>query len=103
MRKNILYLGIAVIIGIIGGYLLFSNSTATINQEIANSHSHSQVSENQMWTCSMHPQIMQQDPGDCPICGMDLIPAESSAEGLSVNEIKPQLIISDFKLFNEIS
>lgn len=88
MRKNILYLGIAVIIGIIGGYLLFSNSTATINQEIANSHSHSQVSENQMWTCSMHPQIMQQDPGDCPICGMDLIPAESSAEGLSVNEIK---------------
>ena len=26
------------------------------------------------WTCSMHPQILQPDPGDCPICGMDLIP-----------------------------
>jgi Cu(I)/Ag(I) efflux system membrane fusion protein len=26
------------------------------------------------WTCSMHPQIQQSEPGDCPICGMDLIP-----------------------------
>lgn len=26
----------------------------------------------------MHPQIRQDDPGDCPICGMDLIPAEAS-------------------------
>ena len=28
----------------------------------------------QIWTCSMHPQIQQPEPGDCPICGMDLIP-----------------------------
>jgi Cu(I)/Ag(I) efflux system membrane fusion protein len=33
----------------------------------------------QLWTCSMHPQILQPEPGDCPICGMDLIPLE--AEG----------------------
>ena len=31
---------------------------------------------------------MQPEPGDCPICGMDLIPAETSAEGLAMNEIK---------------
>ncbi len=36
----------------------------------------------------MHPHIMLPEAGDCPICGMDLIPAETSAEGLSVNEIK---------------
>jgi len=36
----------------------------------------------------MHPQIMQPEPGDCPICGMDLIPAESGADGLAMNEIK---------------
>ena len=29
------------------------------------------------WTCSMHPQIQQPKPGSCPLCGMDLIPAES--------------------------
>ena len=29
----------------------------------------------QVWTCSMHPQIRQDRPGECPICGMDLVPA----------------------------
>ncbi|SMC22316.1 membrane fusion protein, Cu(I)/Ag(I) efflux system [Desulfacinum hydrothermale DSM 13146] len=29
----------------------------------------------QIWTCSMHPQIRLPNPGKCPICGMDLIPA----------------------------
>lgn len=28
------------------------------------------------YTCSMHPQIRQDHPGDCPICGMDLIPVK---------------------------
>ncbi|WP_201750188.1 efflux RND transporter periplasmic adaptor subunit [Tautonia marina] len=39
-----------------------------------------------VWTCSMHPQIRQPNPGDCPLCGMDLIPATDDggeeAEGL---------------------
>jgi len=26
-----------------------------------------------IWTCSMHPQIRMDEPGKCPICGMDLI------------------------------
>ncbi|MCE7056045.1 efflux RND transporter periplasmic adaptor subunit [Algoriphagus sp. AGSA1] len=30
------------------------------------------------YTCSMHPQIRQDEPGDCPICGMDLIPLENN-------------------------
>ena len=25
------------------------------------------------YTCSMHPQVLQDKPGSCPICGMDLI------------------------------
>ena len=37
-------------------------------------------SESTIWTCSMHPQIRRQEPGACPICGMDLIPAESGTE-----------------------
>lgn len=32
-----------------------------------------------IWTCSMHPQIQQDGPGDCPICGMDLIPLVNDA------------------------
>ena len=28
----------------------------------------------QLWTCSMHPQVIQNKPGNCPICGMKLVP-----------------------------
>ncbi len=34
-----------------------------------------------VWTCSMHPQIRQDHPGDCPICGMHLVPLTASASG----------------------
>jgi multidrug efflux pump subunit AcrA (membrane-fusion protein) len=30
--------------------------------------------EKTLYTCSMHPQIIQDHPGDCPICGMKLTP-----------------------------
>ncbi|MCI1189754.1 efflux RND transporter periplasmic adaptor subunit [Hymenobacter sp. DH14] len=31
----------------------------------------------QRYTCSMHPQIVRDAPGQCPICGMDLVPKAS--------------------------
>ena len=83
MKKILIYIGI-LSVGLLLGWLLFGGSS---NE--AAEHNHSETAEtNQMWTCSMHPQIMQPEAGDCPICGMDLIPAETSAEGLSANEFK---------------
>ncbi len=34
-----------------------------------------------VWTCSMHPQIRLPGPGQCPICGMDLVPAAAGGGG----------------------
>lgn len=31
------------------------------------------------WTCSMHPQVRRPGPGQCPICGMNLVPVERLA------------------------
>ncbi len=31
----------------------------------------------QLYTCGMHPQVVQDGPGTCPICGMDLTPTKS--------------------------
>ena len=31
----------------------------------------------QAWHCAMHPQIVRDGPGKCPICGMDLVPMVS--------------------------
>ena len=28
----------------------------------------------QLWTCSMHPQVIREEPGLCPICHMELTP-----------------------------
>lgn len=33
-----------------------------------------------IWTCPMHPEIRQQGPGSCPICGMALEPLEPTLE-----------------------
>ncbi|MEE9373174.1 MAG: efflux RND transporter periplasmic adaptor subunit [Saprospiraceae bacterium] len=39
-------------------------------------HSHDDIEA--IWTCSMHPQIRQNELGICPICEMDLIPLDNS-------------------------
>jgi len=36
-------------------------------------HEHA-AEQKTIYTCSMHPQIVQDEPGTCPICGMDLVP-----------------------------
>ncbi len=41
-------------------------------------HDHESTDQAKVWTCSMHPQIRQPKPGKCPICGMNLIPANDS-------------------------
>lgn len=35
----------------------------------------------QQYTCGMHPFIIQDEPGTCPICGMDLTPVKQGAAG----------------------
>lgn len=83
MKKYAIYAGMLVT-GLLLGWLLFGSSTPG-----SSSHNHSEMtSETEMWTCSMHPQIMQGEAGACPICGMDLIPAERGAEGLHPDEFK---------------
>ncbi len=83
MKKYIIYIGI-LLLGLLLGWLFFGNSP---NKDATHHHSE-MVADNQLWTCAMHPQIMQPDPGDCPICGMDLIPTETSNDGLNPNEFK---------------
>ena len=90
MNKNIIYIGVALIVGLLGGYLIFGGGSAdTATNKVKDDHNHSEeIASGQMWTCSMHPQIMQPEPGDCPICGMDLIPAETGADGLLADQFK---------------
>jgi Cu(I)/Ag(I) efflux system membrane fusion protein len=65
--------------------LLFrGGSSAPAAQQTA---AHPQAS-NTIWTCSMHPQIRLPEPGSCPICGMDLIPAGAEGDGSGPWELR---------------
>lgn len=90
MKKYVIYF-VILAVGLLLGYLFFGSNSeeAKIGQNAAvESHDHNGEEAVQMWTCSMHPQIMQPEPGDCPICGMELIPAETGADGLVADQFK---------------
>ena len=36
--------------------------------------------QGKVWVCPMHPEIMQDHPGTCPICGMDLVESKNHAD-----------------------
>lgn len=63
---------ISLVLGICIGWLIFKKNTA-------NSAVGSVEAEPQIWTCSMDPQIRQNEAGDCAICGMDLIILDGAA------------------------
>lgn len=66
---------IAVLLALLvsGGIYIFYTYHAT---------SHEHESAEQLYTCPMHPQIIQDHPGKCPICGMDLVPLEKKSPEL---------------------
>jgi Cu(I)/Ag(I) efflux system membrane fusion protein len=46
---------------------------------------------NDLYTCSMHPQVLEDHPGDCPICGMKLI--KRNATPVALNNIDRETLI----------
>jgi Cu(I)/Ag(I) efflux system membrane fusion protein len=63
---------VAVVAFALGGRLIGSSEPPTTDVE-----THAHEAQDTIWTCAMHPQIRQTEPGPCPICGMDLVPIDS--------------------------
>lgn len=84
-KKIIGIAAITLIIGLLLGWLFFGGSeNRTVDQ-----HQHDgEIVNETIWTCSMHPQIRQNEPGDCPICGMELIPLDNNSNA----ELDPMAI-----------
>lgn len=87
----------SVVAGLLLGWILFHNSDAAVvndHQEITGeTHIHSEDNP-EIWTCSMHPQIKQDKPGQCPICAMDLIPLTTMNTGGNVM-FEGEIVMSD--------
>ncbi|WP_439474363.1 efflux RND transporter periplasmic adaptor subunit [Algoriphagus formosus] len=71
-NKLILVLTTLTLGAFIGWWIKPTESGSVENHD----HAH-ELESISLWTCSMHPQVQLTEPGDCPICGMDLIPANS--------------------------
>ena len=45
-------------------------------------HAEHEEAAAEVYTCPMHPEIIRNEPGSCPICGMDLVQKETGSEAV---------------------
>ena len=78
-NKNLNIILIALLV-ILTGFIVYQNFIAD------DGHVH-ETAENmngeQFWTCGMHPDIVTNEPGNCPICGMKLTPIKNDINSSS--------------------
>lgn len=91
--RSILKYALILAGGILLGRWFFSGGSGD------HDHKHDHSGEEVTYTCSMHPQIRQNEPGKCPLCAMDLIPA-SKAGGAAMNPAVIELSIEALALGN---
>jgi len=94
MKWAMLVLGIILALAatLAAGYLLGQRTSEAVKAPAAAAGA---PAAQQVWTCSMHPQVRLDGPGKCPICEMPLVPAgtaQPSGGGA------PQLQLSDHAL-----
>src|SRR5690606_30364738 len=67
---------------------LITINTQSCSDEKHQTESHASA---QKYTCPMHPQVIQDAPGTCPICAMDLVP-------VSAGRNKGELVLSESQI-----
>jgi len=80
---------ILIIAAFILGFIIRGSGSSESTEA---THDHSAEQTASIWTCSMHPQIRLPEPGQCPICFMDLIPLET---GSGDSDMPTQLKMSE--------
>lgn len=65
MNKYIKYSLVALAIFVVGFGIYYSVNNSTVQKDLEQPAA--------VYTCSMHPEIIRDEPGNCPICGMTLV------------------------------
>ncbi len=91
--SGISYTAIGVLLGIGACALLIWNPLhwASIEHLLGRHQGHETATggaAKALYTCGMHPQVVQDEPGNCPICGMRLVPVQGSAPQAAGSERK---------------
>jgi len=96
-NKKLLKMAGILVIGFLLGWLLFGGAEKK-EDKLGENHDHTDAAVEEIWTCSMHPQIRMNEPGSCPICGMTLIPL--GTEGAAADPNAYQMSENAMKLAN---
>ncbi|MBL1214106.1 MAG: efflux RND transporter periplasmic adaptor subunit [Ignavibacteriae bacterium] len=74
--KNILTIILTVLLVAALGFIVYQNFIAQNNSV----HEHESENGKQLYTCGMHPDIISDEPGNCPICEMKLTPIKNEEQ-----------------------
>jgi Cu(I)/Ag(I) efflux system membrane fusion protein len=77
-KKIAIPLILLLLIALAGGGWLYKKGWLSRDKD---GHTKAEHAVKQLWTCSMHPFIVKDKPGTCPICGMELIKKLDGAAG----------------------
>src|SRR5579884_3205973 len=67
-------IGTQALLNGLGAWSPASTHHDTLHTLLGISAAHAEEAAAVKYTCPMHPQIISDTPGKCPICGMDLVP-----------------------------
>lgn len=81
MKKTTCILFLAIL------FLFGCNSSRKENNERHEAHKYEAKENKKEFTCPMHPDIIKDKPGQCPICGMDLVEKNSNGKTEPHNEM----------------
>ncbi len=85
MKKTLVFSLVSLTLGIAGTVFVLSNPFHWEWMHLSghllmggNANGSTSEDSGQLWTCGMHPQVLQDQPGECPICGMKLMPVKGT-------------------------
>ncbi len=67
-----------ILAGIAGAVLLGKRERTQLQLQMPSPEPQASDAGEQTYTCPMHPEVRESRPGNCPKCGMTLIPAEET-------------------------
>lgn len=91
--KNYIIAAGILVLGIALGVVFSGGNPETDHKE--GEHVYTKDSVTQLWTCAMHPHIRSEKPGNCPICGMKLIPVTDDRNGNNEKIGPDEIVLSD--------
>lgn len=77
MKIKMIVITVVLVLGVfVAGQFVNIGGLFTGQRHGQHEHARAASDKKQLYTCGMHPNVIQEGPGNCPICGMKLTPIQ---------------------------